>query len=147
MLNNLGKIYLDQEKHARAWETYQSADAQYVEAFGEAVSSRLPPLLGMAKASAEMGNHADALGEFRQAVEVSMESNSPQRAARVATYLAEYLLERGDCSAGEDLLRQSLEASRIEAGSSLGFKKLEEQMVACGFSPDGEPGAGALLGS
>ena len=134
LLNNLGKIYLDQENLARAWETYRSADAQYVKAFGEAVSSRLPPMLGMAKASAKMGNHADALSEFRQAVEVSMALGNTRRTAHVATYLAEYLLERGDCSAGEDLLRQSLEASRIEAGSGSGFEKLEEQMVECGFS-------------
>lgn len=132
LLNNLGKIYLDQENHVRAWETYQSADAQYVKAFGEAVSSRILPLLGMAKASAKMGDHVDALHKFRLAVEISMPLDNPQRTAHVVTYLADYLLERGDCSASEDLLRRGFEASHSEAGSSLGFKKLEEQMEACG---------------
>ncbi|MCH9651569.1 MAG: serine/threonine-protein kinase [Deltaproteobacteria bacterium] len=140
LLNNLGRIYLDQEKYALAWQTYQSADAQYVRAFHEGSSYRRRPLVGMATASANLGNHADALLRFRKAVEISLTLEGTPGIANVATYLVDYLLDREDCSAGEDLLRQSLEAGRINAVDSDAFKELEKQIATCGFSPGGEHG-------
>ena len=141
LLNNLGKIYLDQKHHARAWETYQQADAQYVKAYGESASPRIKPLVGMGKAASAMGNHAKALSAFREALDVSLPLGNAKRTAQVATMLADYLIERGDCGPGEDLLRQSVEVSRVDAGDRSSFEELVEKMVTCGFARRGEPGA------
>ena len=116
LLHNLALIQRDRGHVMNARTTFQAADNHYLEALGEASSLRVPPLVALAQLSAQKGQHAAAVSEYRQAVKVALASGRIPYILGAATALGQYLVEQDSCNAGEDLLLESHEIRPSQRG-------------------------------
>ncbi len=131
LLNNLALIQRDLGDRSAARANLEAADAQYVVAFGRNARQRARPLLALAQHLAQDGLDEEALVHFRTAVEISLASGATDYIIRSAQDLAAFLIERGNCAGGEDLVRASLDAGREAALDSWRYHALASQLGVC----------------
>lgn len=144
LLLNLALIERDLGDLTVARRTLEEANDQFLQLFGEHHYARVRPLVGLAKLAEQQGQPDDALGIYRESIEVAMASQaSPPFVLRPAVDFAKLTLDLGRCAEGVPLLRRVLDHTRPDAGDYPRYAEIETLVGDCAVSGGGSPTGGS----